>query len=251
MRNLFPAGFYMVMLVSLFASSTWAEDQSSTVLVTGANRGIGLELARQLSEAGHQVIGTARKPEQATELKELGARVIQLDVTDADSVAAMAAALEGVEIDLLINNAGTGGQTPGSFADTDFERVKMTYDVNSLGPMRVTQALLPNILASGAKTIVHMSSTMGSISRNSGGYYGYRSSKAALNMLNSSLAAELKTQGVTSVVMHPGWVKTRMGGAGAAITPEVSVSGMVKVIEALEPEQTGGFYDYQGNELPW
>jgi NAD(P)-dependent dehydrogenase (short-subunit alcohol dehydrogenase family) len=222
-----------------------------TVLVTGANRGIGLELARQLSAAGHEVIGTARKPEQAKDLSALGARVLQLDVTDATSVASMAEALEGVKIDLLINNAGTGGQTPGSFNDTDFERVKMTFDVNSLGPMRVTQALLPNILASEAKSIVHISSIMGSISNNRGGYYGYRASKAALNMFNSSLAAELKDQGVTSVVMHPGWVQTRMGGSGADITVEVSAAGMLEVIAGLGIEQTGRFYDYQGNELPW
>lgn len=251
MRNYLSLTMYLAILVSLVVPSTWAEEESMTVLVTGANRGIGLELARQLSEAGHEVIGTARKPEQAKDLSALGARVLQLDVTDATSVASMAEALEGVKIDLLINNAGTGGQTPGSFNDTDFERVKMTFDVNSLGPMRVTQALLPNVLASEAKTIVHISSIMGSISNNRGGYYGYRASKAALNMLNSSLAAELKDQGVTSVVMHPGWVQTRMGGSGADITVEVSVAGMLEVIAGLATEQTGQFYDYQGNELPW
>ncbi|MEP4145634.1 MAG: SDR family oxidoreductase [Halioglobus sp.] len=251
MRNYLSLTMYLAILFSLVVPSTWAEEESMTVLVTGANRGIGLELARQLSAAGHEVIGTARKPEQAKDLSALGARVLQLDVTDATSVASMAEALEGVKIDLLINNAGTGGQTPGSFNDTDFERVKMTFDVNSLGPMRVTQALLPNILASEAKSIVHISSIMGSISNNRGGYYGYRASKAALNMFNSSLAAELKDQGVTSVVMHPGWVQTRMGGSGADITVEVSAAGMLEVIAGLGIERTGRFYDYQGNELPW
>ena len=124
-----------------------------TVLVTGANRGIGLELARQLTGQGHRVIGTARKPAEATELKALGATVMQLDVTDTDSVAELAAGLDGQPIDLLINNAGTGGQPPGSLQETDFERVKLTFDVNSIGPMRVTQALLPNLLAGEGKKI--------------------------------------------------------------------------------------------------
>ena len=251
MRKYLSLAMCTAMIVSLFSPAIQAKEESMTVLITGANRGIGLELARQLSAAGHEVIGTARKPEQAEDLEKLGAKVLQLDVTDASSVAALAAALKGTKIDLLINNAGTFGQSPGSLQDTDFERVKMTFDVNSLGPMRVTQALLPNVLASDSKTIIHISSIMGSIENNQGSYYGYRASKAALNMLNKSLAAELKDQGVTSVVLHPGWVQTRMGGAGASITVDVSVSGMLAVIAGLELEQTGHFYDYQGNELPW
>ncbi len=240
-----------LLVMTALVSPVRAEETSMTVLVTGANRGIGLELARQLTEQGHKVIGTARKPAEAKELAALGARVMQLDVIDPESVSALAANLGDLPIDLLINNAGTGGQTPGSFQDTDFERVKLTFDVNSLGPMRVTQALLPNVLASESKTIVHISSTMGSIANNRGGYYGYRASKAALNMLNSSLALELADKGVTSVVLHPGWVQTRMGGSGADISVDVSVAGMLSVIADLTPEKTGGFYDYQGKELPW
>lgn len=239
-----------LLVMTALVSPVRAEETSMTVLVTGANRGIGLELARQLTEQGHKVIGTARKPAEAKELAALGARVMQLDVIDPESVSALAANLGDLPIDLLINNAGTGGQTPGSFQDTDFERVKLTFDVNSLGPMRVTQALLPNVLASESKTIVHISSTMGSIANNRGGYYGYRASKAALNMLNSSLALELADKGVTSVVLHPGWVQTRMGGSGADISVDVSVAGMLSVIADLTPEKTGGFYDYQGKELP-
>jgi NAD(P)-dependent dehydrogenase (short-subunit alcohol dehydrogenase family) len=251
MRRYVAAITMIALLIGFVSPISQAEEESMTVLITGANRGIGLELASQLTAAGHQVIGTARKPEQASDLKKLGGKVMQLDVTDASSVAAMAAALEGVEIDLLINNAGTGGQNPGSLEDTDFERVKMTFDVNSIGPMRVSQALLPNVLASEGKTIVHISSIMGSIASNRGSYYGYRASKAALNMLNRSMALELKDKGVTSVVMHPGWVQTRMGGAGADITVDVSVSGMLAVIADLNVDKTGNFYDYQGNELPW
>jgi len=208
-------------------------------------------LVHQMRARGHQVIGTARKPEQAMELKETGARVVQLDVTDSNSIRAMAEQLKGQRIDLLINNAGMLGHNAQSFAETDFDQVIATFDVNSLGPMRVTQALLPNILAGSGKTVIQISSTMGSIANNSGGYYGYRASKAALNMLNSSLALELADRGITSVVIHPGWVQTRLGGENAAITVEDSVTGMMQVIAKLGPEDSGRFLDYQGEELPW
>lgn len=243
--------YISLLILAALALPVRAGEDPMTVLVTGANRGIGLELARQLTGQGHRVIGTARKPAEATALKELGAEVMQLDVTDSSSVAALAAGLDGQPVDLLINNAGTGGQPPGSLQETDFERVKLTFDVNSIGPMRVTQALLPNLLAGEGKKIIHISSIMGSIASNSGSYYGYRASKAALNMLNSSLALELEDKGVTSVVLHPGWVQTRMGGPNAQISVDVSVAGMLKVIAGLGLEQSGHFYDYQGNELPW
>jgi NAD(P)-dependent dehydrogenase (short-subunit alcohol dehydrogenase family) len=226
-------------------------ETTMTVLVTGANRGIGLELVRQLRAQGHQVIGTARSPAEASELKETGAMLVSLDVADSNSVRAMAEELKGQKIDLLINNAGISGHNATSFAETNFDEVITTFDVNSLGPMRVTQALLPNLLAGEGKTVVQISSTMGSITNNSGGYYGYRSSKSALNMLNKSLAMELADMGITSIVLHPGWVQTRMGGASAAITTQQSVAGMLAVIEDLGPEDTGRFLDYQGKELPW
>ena len=240
-----------LLAVTALVSPVRAEDSSMTVLVTGANRGIGLELARQLTEQGHKVIGTARKPAEAADLKSLGAEVLQLDVTNAESVAAMASALEGRPIDLLINNAGTGGQAPAGLADTDLEKVKLTLDVNSLGPMRVTQALLPNLQAGEGKTIVHISSIMGSIANNSGGYYGYRVSKAALNMFNSSLAVELAPMGMISVALHPGWVKTRLGGAGAKITVDVSAAGMLEVIAGLDSGDSGRFLNYKGEAIPW
>jgi len=226
-------------------------ETTKTALVTGANRGIGLELVRQLSALGYQVIGTARNPEEALELKETGALLVPLDVTDSSSVRAMAQQLEGKKIDLLINNAGIMGHSAKSFQETDFDKVMTTYDVNSLGPMRVTQALLPNLLAGNDKTVVQISSTMGSIANNSGGYYGYRSSKSALNMLNKSLALELADLGITAIVLHPGWVQTRLGGANAVITTQESVAGMLQVIADLEPQDNGRFLDYKGNELPW
>ena len=249
LKNIFLSALLLFTVAGY--SSVASAEVSMTVLVTGANRGIGLELVRQMRARGHQVIGTARKPEQAMELKETGARVVQLDVTDSNSIRAMAEQLKGQRIDLLINNAGMLGHNAQSFAETDFDQVIATFDVNSLGPMRVTQALLPNILAGSGKTVIQISSTMGSIANNSGGYYGYRASKAALNMLNSSLALELADKGITSVVIHPGWVQTRLGGENAAITVEDSVTGMMQVIAKLGPEDSGRFLDYQGEELPW
>ena len=249
LKNIFLSA--LLLFTAAGYSSVASAEVSMTVLVTGANRGIGLELVRQMRARGHQVIGTARKPEQAMELKETGARVVQLDVTDSNSIRAMAEQLKGQRIDLLINNAGMLGHNAQSFGETDFDQVIATFDVNSLGPMRVTQALLPNILAGSGKTVIQISSTMGSIANNSGGYYGYRASKAALNMLNKSLALELADQGITSVVIHPGWVQTRLGGENAAITVEDSVTGMVQVIAKLGPEDSGRFLDYQGEELPW
>ncbi len=242
-----------ILLVLTFTgfSGVIKAETTMTVLVTGANRGIGLELVRQLRAQGHQVIGTARNPAEASELKETGAVLVSLDVADSNSVRAMAEELEGQKIDLLINNAGIMGHSAKSFAETDFDQVVTTFDVNSLGPMRVTQALLPNLLAGKGKTVVQISSTMGSITNNGGGYYGYRASKSALNMLNKSLALELADMGITSIVLHPGWVQTRLGGAGAAITTQESVAGMLAVIDELGPEDTGRFLDYQGKELPW
>jgi len=227
-----------------------ALEKGMTVLVTGANRGIGLEFASQLKAAGYNVIGTARKPAEAVELKALGVRVEQLDVTDTDSVADLAAALADTPLDLVINNAGVGGQGVNKLAKIDFEQMARTFNVNSAGPLRVTQGLQGNLAAGKGKTVVHISSIMGSIENNKGGYYSYRASKAALNMLNKSLAAELGKQGFVCVVMHPGWVKTRMGGEAAPVQPQDSVAGMLKVISGLQAADNGRFFDYQGQELP-
>jgi NAD(P)-dependent dehydrogenase (short-subunit alcohol dehydrogenase family) len=179
----------MLRLITLFLILSLSSVSASaatvmTVLVTGANRGIGLEMVKQMKDRGLNVIGTARKPDEAKELRATGARVEQLDVTDAASLAALASRLEGVAIDMLVNNAGVGGQPPVSFRETDFAAIDWTFAVNSIGPMRVTQALLKNLEAGRHKTIIQISSVMGSIERNRGGYYGYRASKAALNMMN-------------------------------------------------------------------
>ena len=231
-------------------------DARRTVLITGANRGLGLEFARQYHAAGWQVIATARQPDAASDLKALGGRVrlVPLDVTKPESVAALAASLKEQPIDLLINNAGQGVglDRDRPLTDIDVKEFQRVLDVNTLGPVRVTQALMPNLRAGQGKMIVGISSGLGSIGENrEGGFYGYRESKAALGMFLRSLAAELKKEGFVCVAMIPGWVKTDMGGPNAPLTPEESVAGMRKVLDGLKPENTGQFWSYKGTQVPW
>ena len=222
-----------------------------TVLITGANRGLGLEFARQFHKAGYQVIATARKPDAADELNALGVRVEQLDVADASSVAGLAERLGEMPLDILINNAGIGG-TRRSIEDVDIQAVERTIAVNTLGPMRVTQALISNLRDGERKIIVNITSSMGSIERNTRGIgYGYRESKAALNMFTRSLANELKDQEFRCITMSPGWVKTDMGGPNARLTPAESISGMISVIDNLTAEDSGEFFNHNGEHLPW
>jgi NAD(P)-dependent dehydrogenase (short-subunit alcohol dehydrogenase family) len=235
--------------LSLAAAAGAAE--TATVLITGANRGIGLEYARQFEAKGYTVIGTARQPDEATELKALGVRVEALDVTDAASVAALARRLDGVPIDVLINNAGIGDRDDTDVLATDFAQFERTLAVNTIGPLRVTQALLPNLRAGKRKHIVNMSSRLGSIALNNGEYPAYRASKAALNQVNRSLSIDLGKQGFVVVVVHPGWVRTEMGGAEAPLSPDESVRGLVALIERLAASDNGRFYDYLGAEIPW
>ena len=237
-----------VMLSLPFAA--FANDKG-VVLVTGANRGLGLEFVTQLQGMGYEVIGTARNPEKATDLKATGARVEQLDVADQASVASLANRLSDLAIDILINNAGMLNRTDSTLDTLDFEVMERTFQVNSLGPLRVTQALLPNLKAGEKKTIVSITSQLGSIELSTGGLYSYRTSKTALNQINKIISAELAPQGFTCVVMHPGWVRTDMGGASAPLTKAESISGMLGVIEDLTIESNGKFFNYDGGELPW
>lgn len=224
---------------------------AQTWLVTGANRGLGLEMARQLVHRGDTVIVTARDVAGATALAGLGVRVEPLEVADADSVAALAQRLDGTPIDMLVNNAGYGTRAP-TLADLDVAELEHYFRVNAMGPLRVTKALLPNLRAGGARRVVQVTSKMGSIADNQrGGSYGYRASKAALNMINQSLSVDLREEGFTCVVLHPGWVKTDMGGPGAPLDASASVSGMVAVIDGLSPDDTGRFLNYDGSEIPW
>ncbi len=232
--------------------------QSDTVLVTGANRGLGLEFARQYAAAGWRVFAACRGPNDAKDLQLVAAesggrvRILQMDVTDSASVRAAAAELKGEAIDLLLNNAGVGG-TPGQrLGSLDYEAWARVLDANTLGPMRVSEAFLENVAQSRQKRIVTITSGMGSIEDNtSGGRYAYRSSKAAVNMVMKSLAVDTAPRGITCIVMNPGWVRTDMGGKGGTLSPEDSIKAMRSVIASLKPEDTGKFLNFSGNPYPW
>lgn len=229
---------------------------SETVLVTGANRGIGLELVRQLAATGHRVIATARAPGKATELQALhdgsgDVRIEVLDVGSRESAAALSEHLAGEPIDTLINNAGVGGHIR-SLVDAELDSYRHCFEINSLGPLRTSLAILDNLRAGSRKRIVNISSQLGSMARNTaGGYHPYRVSKAALNMLTRSMAAELGREGFTCVSFHPGWVRTDMGGAQAPLSPVESASGMLQVVERLSTRDNGAFFDYTGEAMPW
>jgi NAD(P)-dependent dehydrogenase (short-subunit alcohol dehydrogenase family) len=222
-----------------------------TVLITGANRGIGLEYARQFAAKGYKVIGTVRDPADARDLSAVADRVEQLDVSDGASVAALAKRLHGVPIDILVNNAGVFDRRDVTVDKVDFAMMEQTLAVNTLGPLRVAQALLPNLRASKRRTIVNMSSELGSIEQSSGRWYAYRASKAALNQISKTLSVELAPEGFICVVLHPGWVRTDMGGTAATYSPQESVSGLIAVIEKLAPADNGRFYNFKGTSIPW
>jgi NAD(P)-dependent dehydrogenase (short-subunit alcohol dehydrogenase family) len=223
-----------------------------TVLITGANRGLGLEFARQYAAEGWRVIGTARDPRQAGELGSLGGDVTvrALDL-DTDFFEIDWSGVAGSEpLDLFIANAGTWGPQRIEQVEDAAEWVN-ALAVNSVAPVLLAQMLLPNVAAAKGK-MVAVTSKMGSIAdNNSGGYIAYRSSKAALNAAWRSLAIDVAPQGVTAAVLHPGWVQTRMGGSSAPLRPEQSVAGMRQVIAGLTPERAGGFYNYDGATIPW
>jgi NAD(P)-dependent dehydrogenase (short-subunit alcohol dehydrogenase family) len=219
-------------------------------LITGANRGIGLELARQLKEAKNIVIGTARDPSDAGELTEIADRVEQLDVSDGASCAALGKALAHVPIDVLINNAGQSPE-PGGLADVDPEALDDHLSVNAVGAVRVTRAVLPALRAASEKKVINMSSELGSIADCHGNYYAYRMGKAALNMFTATLASELNGEGFTVVSMHPGWVRTRMGGPSAPVDVVDSAKGLIDGITHMTQENNGGYFDYTGAAMRW
>lgn len=229
-----------------------------TVLVTGANRGLGLEFARQYAADGWKVHAACRNPGDAKELLGLAAgsggriEVIALDVTDAASVRTAAANLAGVPVDLLINNAGIGSPKGQKLGSLDYAAWQRVLDANTLGPMRVVEAFLGHVEKGAQKKIVTITSGMGSIEDNgSGGSYAYRSSKAAVNMVVKSLSIDLAARGITCIVMNPGWVRTDMGGPGGQLSPEQSIAGMRKVIAGLKPEDSGRFFNHDGRQYPW
>jgi NAD(P)-dependent dehydrogenase (short-subunit alcohol dehydrogenase family) len=222
-----------------------------TILVTGATRGIGLELARTLAAQGHSVIGTARNPDDAAKIKDAGAIPEILDVDDEASIAALGSRLASRPLDVLVNNAGISVSCP-TLADLRPDDAVRNFRVNAVMPMLVTRALLPSLRAGAGKAVVQVSSIMGSLgSETGGGSYNYRTSKAALNMMNRCLSQELGGEGFTCLVLHPGWVKTDMGGQKAPLTPGESAAGIAKVIAGLTPADNGRFVNYAGAALPW
>ena len=217
-----------------------------TVLITGANRGIGLEFARQYAASGWDVIATARQPEAADELKQLGVEILPLDAADPASIDALALRLGTRSIDVLIANAGIAPR------GLDAPKWIAALATNCIGPTLLVQALKDNVAASGERKMIAISSRMGSIADNdSGGSVVYRSSKAALNAAWRSLSIDWRGDGIALAMLHPGWVQTRMGGPGASIDTHTSVAGMRKVIAGLTPDRSGSFLNYDGQELPW
>ena len=228
-----------------------ARDRQPTVVITGANRGLGLEFSRQFAAAGATVIATARRPEDAEDLRKLGVRIEQLDVADSASVKQFGARIGDLPVDILINNAGIGSWLY-RLEEVDADALERYFQVNTLGPMRVTQALLPSLRRGAGKTIVNITSELASLERNTrGAAYGYRESKAALNMFTRTLAAELRPEEFICVVISPGWVRTDMGGPQAAQSPNESIAGIIRVLRGLTPKDSGKFLDYRGEELPW
>lgn len=225
------------------------------VVITGANRGIGLELAKRYAARGEVVTATARKPEEAAELNALAAAhprvtVRALDVESDAEVGALAAALATTPIDLLINNAGVSSRYAG-LAELDLAELTRVFQTNAVGPIRVTRALLPLVQKARGK-IIHMTSRMGSIGDNdSGRAYAYRMSKAALNMAAKNMAIELAATGVISVAVHPGWVQTDMGGSSAPVSVADACAEIVALVDRLDPAASGRFFHANGSELPW
>ncbi|MEM1367501.1 MAG: SDR family oxidoreductase [Cyanobacteria bacterium P01_H01_bin.15] len=220
----------------------------TTYLVTGSNRGIGLEYCRQIKAQGDKVIAVCRSVSE--ELQKLNVETIaDIDITSDDSVAKLVMQVGDRPLDVLINNAGIAERI--SLSNLDFESIRKQFEVNALGTLRITQALLPN-LKNGSKIAI-MTSRMGSIDDNtSGGSYGYRMSKVAVSMAGKSLALDLKPKGIAVAVLHPGLVKTRMTGfTDSGITPETSVKGLLARIDELNLDNTGTFWHAKGEILPW
>ena len=218
----------------------------TTILITGANRGIGLEMTRQYTERGDEVIAVCRV--SSAGLDKLGVQVIDgVDVTSDDSVARLADAVKGRKIDRLINNAGILERT--SLDHLDYDSMEQQFRVNAIAPLRLTAALQNNLEA-GSKVFI-ITSRMGSIDDNdSGGSYGYRMSKVAVNMAGKSLSVDLKEAGIAVFLLHPGWVSTDMTG-GTGIPVEESAKGLIERMDTLDINQTGSFWHQEGYELPW
>jgi NAD(P)-dependent dehydrogenase (short-subunit alcohol dehydrogenase family) len=238
-----------------------------TVLITGANRGLGLEFVRQYAADHWAVIAVCRHPEKAEELQSLmnkhnSVRIEALDAADTKSIQILTEKLDDIEIDVLINNAGifSGGTFSGSatkvdkgqeFGSFDAEAWNKVLRVNTIAPIMMTEALLPHLQRSKDAKVINITSRMGSIDEMGSGYIAYRTSKAALNAAMRVIMHDLKAKGITIANLHPGWVQTDMGGKEAPLQPEISIKGMRKVIEWLTLKDSGQFISYDGKSIPW
>jgi NAD(P)-dependent dehydrogenase (short-subunit alcohol dehydrogenase family) len=218
-----------------------------TILITGAGRGLGLELARQYAQDGWRVLGTVRDGD----LKKIGVESLKVDVTDFAAVKALPAKLKGEPLDVLFCNAGIIGKRGMALGSFDYDEWEKVLRVNLLGAAAVIEALADNVAASERKTIAVMSSRLGSITETSGMTLPYSTSKAALNLLAKALAETLRPRDVIVAALSPGWVSTDMGGQGAPLTPEVSVRGLRKVLGGLRREDSGKFFSHDGSQIPW
>lgn len=237
-----------------------------TVLITGASRGLGLELVRQYVQDGWSVIAAVRDPDAADALHDIAAAprasvsIRRLDVVDHASIDALAADLRGCAIDVLISSAGTMGKGKfaelgldfGKFGSSDFDDWQSVYRLNVIGPMKMAEAFVEHVAQSQQKKIVTLTSILGSIELNKiGGLYAYRASKAAVNAIMRSMAIDLGKRGIAATALHPGWVRTDMGGPRADIDAPESAAGMRKVIAALTLDNAGRYWMYDGSQLPW
>jgi NAD(P)-dependent dehydrogenase (short-subunit alcohol dehydrogenase family) len=234
----------------------------ATVFITGANRGLGLEFAIQYAAEGWKVIATCRSPETAIDLGRIrgNIHILKMDITHMDEIRDVASKLKGVSIDVLLNNAGTHGPRDlnASFGNLDLKAWHEVIAINLMAPLKITETFIENVKVSEGKTIVFISSRAGSISERGllpyhqyGGSYIYRSSKAALNAAAQSLSFDFAPQGILVLVLHPGWVKTEMGGLEALIDIETSVTKMRRIIGEFSPSNMGVFRNYDGTAIPW
>ncbi len=227
---------------------------AETIVITGANRGIGLGLVRCFAAAGHHVVAACRQPDKAEALRLVPGAVelMQLDVAAATSSAAFARQIGTRTIDVLINNAGVMGGNKQGFANMDYDAWLRTFEINTLGPFRLTSLLLPNLKQSKHARVVTISSQMGAFGLDMGfGTYAYRSSKSAVSKVMQVLALELKADNIIVCPVHPGWVQTDMGGANAQIPVEQSAGGLFKLISTLTLAQSGRFWTWDGREHIW
>jgi NAD(P)-dependent dehydrogenase (short-subunit alcohol dehydrogenase family) len=227
-----------------------------TILITGANRGIGVEFVKQYSNDGWRVLACCRNPENATKLQSLSettdTQILALDVTDKKQIQSLADKLSNENIDILINNAGYYGGPNSAFGSVDREDWLKVFQINTLAPLFVAEAFIDHIKRGDEKIIAIISSKVGSISDNaSGGSYMYRSSKSAVNQVMKSMSIDLNHFDISVTSLHPGWVQTDMGGPNALITVEESVSGLKNVLDTFKKEKTGTFINYDGTVIPW